>query len=117
MSSINGDPALNGPRWIAGGSAIEYTRIDTNPYQTTEHIGNLIRLINHPPSTSIRVLAPGGNGASHIVDHGDGTTVAVSTAGNGGSCSMGRGAAPGIAGLFSLLGLAQVARRRRSRRG
>ncbi len=111
---INNDPSLNGPRWVAGGSAIAYTRIDTNPYQTTQQFGNLIRLINHPPSTSVRVQAASG-GASRIIDHGDGTTLAVATAGNGGSCSMGRGTAPGIAGLFSLLGLAQVARRRRRR--
>jgi hypothetical protein len=109
---LNSDPSLNGPRWVAGGSAIAYTRIDTNPYQTTQQFGNLIRIINHPPSTSVRVLSATG-GASRIVDHGDGTTVAVATAGNGGSCSMGRGTAPGIAGLFSLVGLAQLARRRR----
>jgi hypothetical protein len=110
---VNNDPSFYGPRWVAGGSALAYTRVDTNPYQTTQQFGNLIRIINHPPSASVRVVAFGGNGAARIIDHGDGTQVAVSTSGNGGSCSMGRGSASGIAGLFSLLGLACVVRRRR----
>jgi MYXO-CTERM domain-containing protein len=111
---LTNDASLNGPRWVAGGSAIAYTRIDTNPYETTRQVVNVIIPTFHPPSTSVRVL-PIGGGASRLVDRGDGTTVAVATAGNGGSCSMGRGTAPGIAGLFSLAGLAQIARRRRRR--
>jgi hypothetical protein len=112
---ITSDPSLDGPRWIAGGSAIAYTRIDTNPYRTTQQFGNLIRLINHPPSTSVRVMAAAG-GASRIIDHGDGTAVAVATPGNGGSCSMGRGTAPGAAGLFALVAAGALARRRNLRR-
>jgi MYXO-CTERM domain-containing protein len=111
-SQVTSDASLNGPRWISGGSAIAYTRIDSNPYTTQMRFGNLIELINHPPTMSVRVVAASG-GASRVIDYGDGTNVTVSTAGNGGSCSTGRGTPPGFAGLLSLAGVAYLARRRR----
>ena len=115
-SQITLDAALNGPRWIAGGSAIAYTRIDTNPFQTQRRLpSGAIVITNNPPALSVRVVNATGGGA-HLIDRGDGTGVVVTTAGNGGSCTMGRGAPAGAAwagSLAGLAGLAFAARRRR----
>lgn len=85
------------------------------PALALERIGNLIRLVNHPPTMSIRVARASG-GASHVIDQGDGTGVVVTTAGSGGSCTMGRGAPAGAAAAGSLAGLAGLAFAARRRR-
>jgi hypothetical protein len=106
---ISNDPAIYGPRWIGGGTALAFTRLDGVVAST----GRL--------ATSVVVVSPDG-GAEQVVAEGDGITTFVSTSGNA-ACSVvgpgqpGRGGAAGaVFGAAGLIALA-VRGQRRNRRG
>jgi hypothetical protein len=102
---ISSDPVLYGPRWIGGGTAIVFTRLDGIP------------LSSGMPATSVVVVAPDG-GQSQVIAQGDGISTFVSTSGNG-ACTLG-GAPDGGWGGREAAALGAVvigcwARRRRCR--
>ena len=110
---VSNDPVLYGPRWIGGGTALEFTRLDGV-------VGATGRL-----ATSVVVLAVDG-GSEHVGASGDGVTTFVSTPGNAacsvaGSAELGRGsvsgAAFGAAGLLAFCVRGQRRDRRGRRRG
>ena len=103
------DPAIYGPRWIGGGTALEFTRLDGIIAAT----GRL--------ATSVVVVSPDG-GPEQVVAQGDGVSTFVSTSGNA-ACSVvapGRigpgGAAGAVFGLATIAALG-VRGHRRERRG
>ncbi|MBV9948323.1 MAG: hypothetical protein JOZ69_15840 [Myxococcales bacterium] len=100
------DPALFGPRWVAGGTGLVFTRLDgVAPASGRE-------------ATSVVYVMPDG-GSKHTVVQGDGVSSFVSTSGNA-ACSIGRGSlgsrAPG-GGFGIAIGIAATgwAVRRRTR--
>lgn len=96
---VSDDPALYGPRWIAAGAALEFTRFDGVAPST----GGL--------QTSVVVVSPDG-GAEQVLAQGDGVATFVSTSGNA-ACD----AAPGTGGRLPwTLSVALVALARRARR-
>ena len=76
---VSNEPAVYGPRWIGGGSALVFTRLDG-----VTAAGKL--------ATSVVVVSPDG-GDRRIVAQGDGVSTFVSTSGNA-ACDVvqGRGA-------------------------
>jgi hypothetical protein len=99
---ISGDRALYGPRWIAGGAGLAFTRLDGVAVSTGD------------VETSVVVMSPDG-GAEHVVAQGDGVTSFVSTSGNA-ACSLSprAGSRPAWALSLVLVGAARRFRRRRS---
>ncbi len=102
---VSSDPALYGPRWIAGGSALVFTRLDG----IAESTGR--------PATSV-VVATLDGGAVQVVAQGDGVATFASTSGNAACGVAGRrvggresGTAPWILATAAWLG------RRRRRAG
>jgi hypothetical protein len=105
---VSPDPALYGPRWIGGGAALVFTRLDGVA-------GNVGRL-----ATSVVVVSPDGGG-DHVVAQGDGVSTFVSTSGNAacsvvGSERLGRGSGGAGAALWFGLAVGGTLRRRRGRR-
>jgi hypothetical protein len=97
---VSKDPALYGPRWIAGGTALVFTRLDG--FSATGRA-----------ATSVVVLAPDGGGG-HAIAQGDGVSTFVSTSGNA-ACSVVAGQ-PRCAGwVLWILPLWAAIRRRRPR--
>jgi hypothetical protein len=101
-TQVSSAPALYGPRWIAGGTALVFTRLD-GIVPTTGR-----------PATSVVVVAPDGGG-QHAIAQGDGVTTFVSTSGNA-ACNAGGAAATSGAGLWLVPALGLVMRHRRRRR-
>lgn len=102
---VSSDPAIYGPRWIGGGSALVFTRLDGVAPTTGR------------PATSVVVIGLDG-GPARIVAQGDGVTSFAATSGNaacGVSPSGARGAtgARWSAGVWVLVAGARWARRRR----
>ena len=96
---VSSDPAIYGPRWIAGGSALVFTRLDG----VAESTGR--------PATSVVVAALDG-GTEHVVAQGDGVTTFASTSGNA-ACGV-SGGGPGAksgAALWILVAAAGWGRR------
>jgi hypothetical protein len=99
---VTNRPALYGPRWIAGGTLLVFTRFDSEPD------GGFL-------STSAVVISPDAS-TGKAVATGDGYT----TTGNG-ACSMawigsgGRAVGPGAFSLLSLAAIARFLRRKRRR--
>jgi hypothetical protein len=105
-TQVSTEPAIYGPRWIGGGTALVFTRLDG-----ISSTGN--------PATSVVVVAPDG-GARHVIAQGDGVTTFVATSGSG-ACSVGGAAAEdgakrGGVSLWLLAVAGPVARRQRRRR-
>ena len=102
---VSNEPAVYGPRWLGGGSALVYTRLDgTTPG------GKL--------ATSVIAVAPDG-GDKRTVAQGDGVSTFVSTSGNA-TCEIARGrAAPASSRRLALwtmalfFAMASVRRHRR----
>jgi hypothetical protein len=97
---ISSEPAIYGPRWIGGGTALVFTRLDGVASSTGV------------PATSVIAIGPDGGGV-HVIARGDGVSTFVSTSGNA-TCSSGGavGAGSGGAALW-LCAAAGLARRRR----
>jgi hypothetical protein len=101
---LSTEPAIFGPRWIGGGTALVFTRLDGMAASTGR------------PATSVVVIGADG-GAERIVAQGDGVSTFVSTSGSAG-CSVGAGVArPGGAGIWAMAAAATGLARRRGRRG
>jgi hypothetical protein len=102
---VSSDPALYGPRWIGGGTALVFTRLDGIASSTGK------------PATSIVVVTPDGGGG-HVIAQGNGVNTFVSTSGNA-ACSVAEGATRGRGGwqgaAFGLVAMGYWARRRRPR--
>jgi hypothetical protein len=105
---VSSEPVLYGPRWIGGGTALVFTRLDGVPPSTGM------------PASSVVVIATDGGGLQ-VVAQGDGVNTFVSTSGNG-ACAV--GGAPGAptdgsrgrgAAAFALLAMACCCARKRSR--
>jgi hypothetical protein len=97
---VSAEPALYGPRWIGGGAALAFTRLDGVAVSTGD------------VATSVVVMSPDGS-AEQVVAQGDGVTSFVSTSGNA-ACALG----PGIGGRLPWVTpvvLIAVARRFRRR--
>jgi hypothetical protein len=96
-------PAIYGPRWIGGGTALVFTRFDD------------VSAFTGKPATSVIVIGADGGG-ERVIAQGDGTSTFVSTSGNA-ACAIGR--TPGAAGTagatFALLGMVALCVRRRAR--
>jgi hypothetical protein len=73
---VSSEPAIYGPRWIGGGTALAFTRLDGRTDS-----GSL--------ATSVVVVAPDG-GALQLVAQGDGVATFVSTSGNAACDATGR---------------------------
>jgi hypothetical protein len=103
-TQVSSEPALYGPRWIGGGTALVFTRLD------------FFAPLTGKPATSIIVVAPDG-GAEQVIAQGDGVYSFVSTSGNA-ACSIGKtreGGAGGMgaAGIAALVTMSFLVRRRR----
>jgi hypothetical protein len=102
---VSSDPAIYGPRWIGGGTALVFTRLDGVPPSTGR------------PATSIIVIAPDGGGG-HVIAQGNGVSTFVSTSGNA-ACGVAQGPARGPRGrevvALGLVAVGYWARRRRRR--
>jgi hypothetical protein len=98
---VSSDLALYGPRWIGGGTALVFTRLDGVPSSTGL------------PATSVVVIAPDG-GAGHVVARGDGVSTFVATSGNAACDCAGVGLPNrwGIWGLGVVVVIGIAARRR-----
>jgi hypothetical protein len=98
---LSNDAAIYGPRWIGGGSALVFTRLD----HRAEGGGRL--------ATSV-VVAPLDRSAEHVIAQGDGVTTFVSTSGNAACGVSGQGAKGGRTGaaLWILVAAAGLGRRR-----
>ncbi|HEY4014627.1 MAG TPA: hypothetical protein VGM06_14895 [Polyangiaceae bacterium] len=106
---VSNDPALYGPRWIGGGTALEFTRLDGV-------VGSAGRL-----ATSVVVVSPDG-GAEQVVAAGDGISNFVSTSGNAacdvaGAEGLGRGSAAAAGFGVAAVAAFGVRGRRRNGRG
>lgn len=82
---VSSEPALYGPRWIGGGTALVFTRLDGMASSTGK------------PATSVVVISPDGGG-EHTVAQGDGVSTFVSTSGNA-ACSVGGGGGAAVGRL------------------
>jgi hypothetical protein len=96
---VSGEPALYGPRWIAGGAALEFTRLDGVAVATGD------------VATSVVVMSPDAS-AKQVLAQGDGVQSFVSTSGSA-ACDV----AWRTGGRFPwVLAVAIVAVARRARR-
>jgi hypothetical protein len=92
-TQVSSEPAIYGPRWIGGGTAIVFTRLDS------------VSPITGRPATSVVVVAADGGG-EQIIAQGDGVSTFVSTSGNA-ACSIGR-AGGGRGGAAKTVGFAAL---------
>jgi hypothetical protein len=102
---VSTEPAYYGPRWIGGGTALVFTRLDGVTQNGAGY-----------PATSVIVIRPDGSG-EQVIATGDGVTTFVSTSGNA-ACNLGSASVPGsIAALFCAALVALRMRRARWKRG
>src|SRR5262249_20985428 len=92
-----------GPRWVAGGTHLAYTRAGTPADGGDPKNAN-----------DVAVIRPDGGGAANLVS-GDAVNTVVGAAGPGGSCAIGRAAdaRAGLAAACGAIAIALAARRRR----
>jgi len=98
---VSSDPAIYGPRWIGGGSALVFTRLDGVAPTTGR------------PATSVVVIGLDG-GTERVVAQGDGVSSFVSTSGNAacGVSASGAKDARWSAGVWLAVAAARWGRRR-----
>jgi hypothetical protein len=106
---VSNEPAMVGPRWLAGGTALVFTRLDG------------VAVASGNPATSIVVMAADGGGP-HAIASGDGVVTFVSTSGNA-ACNAsagggwGGGAAYSSVASVAIVALGALGRRRGRGRG
>jgi Tol biopolymer transport system component len=99
---ISNDPAIYGPRWIAGGHLLAFTKLDS--------FGDA----NAPPPTSIVVISPEG-GTETVVDHADGVNTTVALSSTLGCDISNQPVGAGAIALLSVIAIANLLVRRKRR--